>query len=75
LIAEKINKNERKSKSEIEVVTQGGEEMPFWRALNVHSAKDVSPIKVVAQLFCIYSKNVKGNPLRYKSIETLNLKI
>ncbi|XP_060578939.1 protein flightless-1 homolog isoform X2 [Ruditapes philippinarum] len=45
LIAEKINKNERKSKSEIEVVTQGGEEMPFWRALNVHSAKDVSPIK------------------------------
>lgn len=46
LIAEKINKNERKSKSTIEVISQGSEEMPFWRALNVHSASDVTPIKV-----------------------------
>ncbi|KAL4240866.1 hypothetical protein ACF0H5_001651 [Mactra antiquata] len=45
LIAEKINKNERKNKSEIEIIYQGTEEMPFWRSLKVHTSSDVSAIK------------------------------
>ena len=46
LIAEKINKNERKGKSEITVLAQGTEEPAFWRALNVTTTGDVVPIKV-----------------------------
>ena len=33
LIAEKLNKNERKSTSEITTVPQGGEEPVFWQVL------------------------------------------
>lgn len=47
LIAEKINKNERKGKSEIEVLPQGSEESAFWRALNVSKVEDVKPIQVI----------------------------
>ncbi|XP_052819033.1 protein flightless-1 homolog isoform X1 [Mya arenaria] len=45
LIAEKINKNERKGKAEIEVLPQGSEVSAFWRALNVMKAEDVKPLK------------------------------
>lgn len=47
LIAEKINKNERKSQSEIEVLNQGSEVAAFWRALNVMKAEDVKAIEVL----------------------------
>lgn len=33
LIAEKINKNERKNKAEISMETQGGESSEFWKSL------------------------------------------
>jgi len=50
LIAEKINKNERKGKSEIEVFTPGSETAAFWRALNVQRIEDVKPIQVSEDL-------------------------
>ena len=58
LIAEKINKNERKSKSEIIVMPQGSEEKGFWKALNVHSSSDIVLIKVGWQSFCWFVCNV-----------------
>ena len=51
LIAEKINKNERKSKAEIIVLSQGSEEKGFWKALNVNTSADIVLIKVSGSLF------------------------
>ena len=51
LIAEKINKNERKSKAEIIVLSQGSEEKGFWKALNVNTSADIVLIKVSRSLF------------------------
>ena len=51
LIAEKINKNERKSKAEIIVLSQGSEEKGFWKALNVNTSADIVLIKVSGSQF------------------------
>ena len=46
LVAEKINKNERKSKAEIENVTQGKEPVLFWELLGMEAPKPPRIYKV-----------------------------
>ena len=59
LIAEKINKNERKGRAEIIVLTQNNEEKGFWDALNVVEKSDIVLVKVWCFFLIIFDDKLK----------------